>query len=61
MAFLKYLDNPNGSYFDIAGLYDKKRRIMGLMPHPERAFFNENFGFDGREIFKIIKDELKRG
>ena len=61
MAFLKYIDNPNGSYFDIAGLYDKERRIMGLMPHPERCFFANCFGFDGREIFKIIKDEIKRG
>ena len=61
MAFLKYLDNPNGSYFDIAGLYDKKRRIMGLMPHPERCFFAGCFGCDGREIFKIVKDEIGRG
>lgn len=61
LVFLRYLENPNGSKDNIAGLYDNKKRIMGLMPHPERAFFNENFGFDGREIFKIIKDELKRG
>ena len=61
MSFLKYVDNPNGSYLDIAGLYDKNRRVMGLMPHPERAMFAKNFGFDGEEIFKIVKEEIKRG
>ncbi len=60
-VFLKYLDNPNGSMHDVAGLYDAKRRVMGLMPHPERAVFAKNFGFDGREFFEIIKDEIKRG
>ena len=59
--FLKYLKNPNGSMYDVAGLYDKTNRIMGLMPHPERAIFAKNFGYDGREVFKIIKEEIKRG
>jgi phosphoribosylformylglycinamidine synthase I len=31
--------NPNGSLEDIAGLTDESGRILGLMPHPERAFF----------------------
>lgn len=60
-VFLRYLDNPNGSYNDIAGIYNPKARIMGLMPHPERAYFKSSFGFCGREIFKIVKDEIKRG
>lgn len=34
---LRYLDNPNGSARDIAGLLDASGRVMGLMPHPERA------------------------
>ena len=59
--FLKYLDNPNGSMQNIAGLYDSKNRVMGLMPHPERAIFARNFGYDGKEIFKIIEEEIKRG
>ncbi len=29
--------NPNGSIDDIAGIYDARRRVLGLMPHPERA------------------------
>ena len=34
---LKYKGNPNGSLDDIAGICDEKKRIFGLMPHPERA------------------------
>ena len=34
---LKYLDNPNGSVDDIAGICDENKKIFGLMPHPERA------------------------
>jgi phosphoribosylformylglycinamidine synthase len=33
---LRYLDNPNGSINDIAGICDPTGRIFGLMPHPER-------------------------
>jgi len=29
--------NPNGSQRNIAGLYSSSRRILGMMPHPERA------------------------
>ena len=32
----KYVDNPNGSVEDIAGICDTTGRILGLMPHPER-------------------------
>ncbi len=31
--------NPNGSTLDIAGLTDESGRVLGLMPHPERAMF----------------------
>ena len=34
-----YPDNPNGSVDDVAGLVDQTGRILGLMPHPERAMF----------------------
>ena len=33
----RYLDNPNGSARDIAGILNEGRNVMGLMPHPERA------------------------
>jgi len=35
----KYPHNPNGSISDIAGICDSSGRIMGMMPHPERALF----------------------
>lgn len=58
MIFLTYKNNPNGAMEDIAGLYDKKRRIIGMMPHPERAFFDETGNTDGKEIFKIIEEVM---
>jgi len=63
LMFLKYRENPNGSFKDIAGLYDKKRKILGMMPHPERAVFEETAGntksTDGRYFFEMIEAELK--
>jgi phosphoribosylformylglycinamidine synthase I len=34
---LRYVDNPNGSIDDIAGVCNAARNVVGLMPHPERA------------------------
>jgi phosphoribosylformylglycinamidine synthase len=34
---LRYVDNPNGSVDDIAGVCSAGRNVVGLMPHPERA------------------------
>src|SRR5438105_11226948 len=34
---LRYVDNPNGSLDDIAGICNDGRNVVGLMPHPERA------------------------
>ncbi|MCU1352484.1 MAG: hypothetical protein JWM05_1693 [Acidimicrobiales bacterium] len=34
---LRYVDNPNGSMDDIAGITNAGRNVVGLMPHPERA------------------------
>ena len=34
---LRYVDNPNGSVDDIAGVCNEGRNVVGLMPHPERA------------------------
>lgn len=61
MIFLKYKNNPNGSINNIAGLYDKEKKIMGLMPHPERAILQEcapNKSLDGIKIFNFIKKEI---
>jgi phosphoribosylformylglycinamidine synthase subunit PurQ / glutaminase len=34
---LRYVDNPNGSIDSIAGVCNRARNVVGLMPHPERA------------------------
>ena len=34
---LRYVDNPNGSLDDIAGIANESGNVVGLMPHPERA------------------------
>lgn len=36
-VILRYIDNPNGSIDDIAGICSLERNVVGLMPHPERA------------------------
>jgi phosphoribosylformylglycinamidine synthase len=33
----RYVDNPNGSARNIAGILNKERNVLGMMPHPERA------------------------
>jgi phosphoribosylformylglycinamidine synthase I len=41
LAALIYVDNPNGSEADIAGLQDVTGRVFGLMPHPERFLYKQ--------------------
>lgn len=50
--WLRYERNPNGSVSDIAGVTNKKGNVAGLMPHPERAFYDWMGGADGRELLK---------
>src|SRR5579862_9870875 len=33
----RYVGNPNGAMHDIAGILNRERNVMGMMPHPERA------------------------
>ena len=51
---LRYVDNPNGSIFDIAGITNKKGNVLGLMPHPERACDPLIGGIDGRRILQAL-------
>jgi len=51
---LRYLQNPNGSLGDVAGLVDARGNVFGLMPHPERAAEPELGGADGRAVFESI-------
>jgi phosphoribosylformylglycinamidine synthase len=36
-VIFRYIENPNGSDRDIAGLMNERGNVMGMMPHPERA------------------------
>jgi phosphoribosylformylglycinamidine synthase I len=47
----RYADNPNGSVNDIAGIVSANRRVLGMMPHPERAFAPIHGSTDGRRMF----------
>ncbi len=51
--------NPNGSRRGIAGVIDKTGRIMGLMPHPERAADPALGGIDGRRVFESLTRRLQ--
>ncbi|MBI6628405.1 phosphoribosylformylglycinamidine synthase subunit PurQ [Pontibaca salina] len=49
-----YLDNPNGSVQDIAGILSENRRVLGMMPHPERAADPVLGGTDGKAMFHAL-------
>jgi phosphoribosylformylglycinamidine synthase subunit PurQ / glutaminase len=55
---VRYLDNPNGSLNDIAGICNERRNVMGLMPHPERAADALMGSADGRVIFESMVRSL---
>lgn len=50
--------NPNGSQRNIAGICDERRRVVGLMPHPERLFEPLLGGTDGRKMFESMVASL---
>jgi phosphoribosylformylglycinamidine synthase len=55
----RYSDgNPNGSLDDIAGICNRDRNVLGLMPHPERASEPILGSSDGRVIFYSLADTL---
>jgi phosphoribosylformylglycinamidine synthase subunit PurQ / glutaminase len=47
----RYVDNPNGSTDDIAGICNRERNVLGMMPHPERAILDWMGSVDGRRLF----------
>ena len=54
IVFKYYRRNPNGSINDIAGIINKKRNVLGMMPHPERACDKHLGSVDGKLIFESI-------
>lgn len=49
-----YGQNPNGSVDDIAGILSDNRRVLGMMPHPERAADEGHGGTDGTAVFRAL-------
>lgn len=50
----KYVNNPNGSLEDIAGISNKQGNVVGMMPHPERAVDTLLGSEDGKLMFTSI-------
>jgi len=57
----RYAENPNGSARDIAGILSPNRRVLGLMPHPERAVDPALGGTDGVRLFDGLRTVLASG
>ena len=56
----RYLDNPNGSQRNIAGILNRERNVMGLMPHPERVTEPLMGSMDGLCVFQSMVAALAR-
>ncbi len=54
----RYVDNPNGSARDIAGLINNEGNVLGMMPHPERMISPLLGGMDGAAFFKGLVEAV---
>ena len=50
----RYRDNPNGSAREIAGIVNGQGNVLGMMPHPDRAFEDELGSSDGALLFQSV-------
>ena len=50
----RYADNPNGAMDDIGGILSPNRRVLGMMPHPERMVEAPQGGTDGSVLFRSL-------
>lgn len=51
-VFCTYVQNPNGSVGDIAGVMNEKKNVVAMMPHPERALYEWMGSSDGQYYFR---------
>jgi phosphoribosylformylglycinamidine synthase subunit PurQ / glutaminase len=58
IAFTYYGENPNGATANIAGIFNRKHNVLGMMPHPERASESILGSADGLNIFKSLLHKL---
>ena len=54
----RYRDSVNGSMNDIAGILSDNRRVLGMMPHPERAVDAKVLGTDGVPMFRALAESM---
>ena len=54
----RYVENPNGSIHDIAGIVNKGRNVLGMMPHPDRSSEQILGSTDGKLIFESMVNAL---
>ncbi len=54
----RYVENPNGSLRDIAGILNRDRNVLGMMPHPERATEPLMGSTDGLAVFESMAAAL---
>jgi len=54
----RYVDNPNGSAADIAGVFNETGNVLGLMPHPERLVEMALGGIDGKPMFDGLNKRI---
>ncbi len=54
----RYVNNPNGSLRDIAGILNRERNVMGMMPHPERASDSLMGSTDGLVVFRSMASAM---
>ncbi|WP_440931900.1 phosphoribosylformylglycinamidine synthase subunit PurQ [Candidatus Pelagibacter sp.] len=52
-------NNPNGSIKNIAGIFNKEKNVLGMMPHPERMINKSLSGEDGSLFFKNLINNIK--
>lgn len=57
-VLFRYIDNPNGSANDIAGICNEAGNVFGMMPHPERAIDPLHGGTDGIGLFRSILESI---
>ena len=55
---LKYNENPNGSIYDIAGIQNAKRNVLGMMPHPERVSDDVLGNTDGLRLLQGVAESV---
>jgi phosphoribosylformylglycinamidine synthase len=55
---LRYVENPNGSTADIAGVLSRRGNVLGLMPHPERAIDPLLGSTDGLALFRSLLEAV---